>query len=112
MQNFNHRAFHQPYMHVVIAFILFITPLCYIASIFHVLTHFGLQHIMLQTFQMKSKVRYVVVVHSAMPLELMDSLYFPSLPSLSYLDGVKPYYCNKFSFETFRCNKCVIETLL
>ena len=36
---------------------LFIALLCYIASIFHVLTRFGLQHIMLQTFQMKSKVR-------------------------------------------------------
>ena len=42
-------------MHVVIAFILFITLLCYIASIFHVLTRFGLQRIMLQTFQTKSK---------------------------------------------------------
>ena len=36
-----------------------------------------------------------------MPLELMDSLYLPSLPLLSILDGLKPYYCNKFSFETF-----------
>ena len=36
---------------------LFIALLCYIASIFHVLTRFGLQHIVLHTFQMKSKVR-------------------------------------------------------
>ena len=28
--------------------------MCYIASIFHVLTRFGLQHFMLQTFQMTS----------------------------------------------------------
>ncbi len=28
-------------------------------------------------------------MHSAMPLELMDSLYLPSLPLLSYLDGLK-----------------------
>ena len=35
---------------------LFIALLCYLASIFHVLTRFGLQHIMLQTFQTKSKV--------------------------------------------------------
>ena len=35
-----------------------------------------------------------------MPLELMDSLYLPSLPLLSFLDGLKPYYCNKFSLET------------
>ena len=27
--------------------------------------------------------------------------YLPSLPLLSLLDGLKPYYCNKFSFETF-----------
>ena len=47
MQNCKHRAFHQPYMHVVIAITLFITLLCYIASIFHVLTRFGLQRIML-----------------------------------------------------------------
>ena len=27
--------------------------------------------------------------------------YLPSLPLLSLLDGLKPYYCIKFSFETF-----------
>ena len=80
---------------------LFIILLCYIASIFHVPTRFGLQHIMLQTFQTMSKVPQVVVVHSAMPLELMDSFYLPSLPLLSILDGLNPYYCNKFSFEIF-----------
>ena len=36
---------------------LFIALQCYFASIFHVLTHFGLQRVMLQTFQTKSKVR-------------------------------------------------------
>ena len=36
---------------------LFIALLCYIASTFHVLTRFGLQHIMLQTFQTTSKVQ-------------------------------------------------------
>ena len=36
-----------------------------------------------------------------MPLELMDSLYLPSFPLLSYLGSLKPYYCNKFYFETF-----------
>ena len=40
MQNSNHRAFHQPYMHVVLAFVLFIALQCYFASIFHVLTRF------------------------------------------------------------------------
>ena len=40
-------------------------------------------------------------MHSAMSLELMDSFYLRSLPLLSSLDGLQPYYCNKFSFETF-----------
>ena len=31
------------------------------------------------------------------------------LPQLSYLDGVQPYYCNKYSFSDTRCDKCVIE---
>ena len=31
------------------------------------------------------------------------------LPQLSYLDGLQPYYCNKYSFSDTRCNKCVIE---
>ena len=56
---------------------------------------------MLQTFQTKSKVCLVLVTHSAMPLELMDSLYLPSLPLLSYLDGLKPYLSYLFSLEIF-----------
>ena len=59
-----------------------------------------LQRIMLQSFQTKSKVHLVVVVHSAMPLELMDSFTFEASAVIA-LDGLKPYYCNKFSFETF-----------
>ena len=35
---------------------LFIALQCYFASIFHVLTHFGLQRIVLQTLQTTSKV--------------------------------------------------------
>ena len=81
-------------MHVVIAFIAL---LCYIASIFHVLTRLGLQRIMLQTFQTKSKVRWVVVLHTAMSLELMDSFCLRSLPVLCSLDGLQPYYDNKYS---------------
>ena len=38
-KNCNHRPFHQPNMHVVIA-LFFLALLCYFASIFHVLTHF------------------------------------------------------------------------
>ena len=42
-----------------------------------------------------------MVFHSVMPLELMDSLYLPSLPLLSYSMALSHIYCNKFSFETF-----------
>ena len=32
----------------------------------------------------------------------VDGLTLSSKPSaVYYLDGLKPYYCNKFSFETF-----------
>ena len=37
------------------SYYMFIALQCYIASIFHVLTRFGLQRIMLQTFQTTSK---------------------------------------------------------
>ena len=86
-----HRAFHQPYMHVVIAFILFIALLCYIASIFHVLTRFGLQHIMLQTFQTTSKVLLGrgSILSDAVGVDGLA--YLPSLPLLSFLDGLRPY---------------------
>ena len=62
--------------------------------------------------------------NSAMPLELMDSLYLPSLPLLSYYMALSHIYCNKFSFETFDvisvwlllCYKsfkyCVVSALL
>ena len=91
MQNCDHKAFHQPYMHVVIAIFCSLLSMCYIASIFHVLTHFRAATFMLQTFQMMSKVPQVVIFHPVMSLELMDSLYPPSLLLLSYLDGLKPY---------------------
>ena len=36
--------------------------------------------------------------------------HLPSkLPQLSYLDGLQPYYCNKYSLWDIRCIKCVIE---
>ena len=88
-------------MHIVIAFtcsLLYSVTLPAYSMCWPVL---GLQRIMLQTFQMRSKVRRSLPCSSAMSLELMDSLYLPSLPLLSFLDGLKPYYCNKFSFETF-----------
>ena len=78
-------------MHVVIAFIQFIALLCYSANIFHVLTRYGLQHIMLQTFQTTSKVPLGrgSILSDAVGVDGLT--YLPSLPSLSLLDGLKPY---------------------
>ena len=56
---------------------------------------------MLQTFQTRSKVRLVVAVQLSYAVGV-DGLTLSSKPSAVFaLDGPKPYYCNKFSFETF-----------
>ena len=57
--------------------------------------------LMLQTFQTTIK---EFLGHGSILSDVVgvDGLtYLPSLPLLSLLDGLKPYYCNKFSFETF-----------
>ena len=56
---------------------------------------------MLQTFQTMSKVPLGrgSILSDAVGVDGLA--YLPSLPLLSLLDGLKPYYCNKFSFETF-----------
>ena len=82
-----------------IQFLHFITLQCNSASIFNVLTYTAAtSHVAEHSDE--NKVRQVVVVHSAMPLELMDSFTFDA-SAVMFLDGLKPYYCNKFSFETF-----------
>ena len=73
-------------MHVVVAFIMFIALLCYIARIFHVLTRSGLQRIMLQTFQKKSKVRQVVCRALSYAVGV-DGLTLSSKPSVVILIG-------------------------
>ena len=79
---------------------LFIALLCYFASIFHALTRSGLQRIMLQIFRTKGKcsrsLSCTQLCHWSWWTHLASML-----PQLSYLVGLKPYYCNKFSFETF-----------
>ena len=75
--------------------------MCYLASIFHVLTHFWAATFMLQTFQMTSKVPLGRGSILSDAIGVDGLIYLPSLPLLSLLDGLKPYYCNKFSFETF-----------
>ena len=65
--------------------------MCYLASIFYVLTRFGLQRFMLQTFQTTIEVRLGrgSILSDA---DGVDGLtYLPSLPLLSLLDGLKPY---------------------
>ena len=87
-------------MHVVIAFIMFITLLCYIASIFHVLTRFGLQRSCCRLF--RRRVSCVGRCLSLSDAVGVDGLTLSSKPSaVIVLDGLMTYYCNKISFETF-----------
>ena len=65
--------------------------MCYIASIFHVLTRFRAATFMLQTFQTTSKVLLGrgPILSDAVGVD--GPIYLPSLPLLSLLDGLKPY---------------------
>ena len=72
--------------------------MCYIASIFHVLTRFRAATLMLQTFQTTIEVclgRGSILSDAA---GVDGPIYLPSLPLLSYLDGLKPYLSYLFSF--------------
>ena len=77
-------------MHVD-SFILSLLSMCYIASIFHVLTRFRAATFMLQTFQTTSKVLLGrgSILSDAVGVDGLA--YLPSLPLLSLLDGLKPY---------------------
>ena len=101
MQNCNHRAFHQPYMHVVIALFCSLLFMCYIASIFHVLISFRASTFMLQTFQTTSKVLLGrgSILSDAIGVDGLT--YLPSLQVLSFLDGLKPYLFVLSSLELF-----------
>ena len=57
--------------------------------------------LMLQTFQtmIKEFLGHGSILSDAVGVDGLT--YLPSLPLLLFLDGLKPYYCNKFSFETF-----------
>ena len=71
--------------------ILFTTLLCYIASIFHVLTRFRATMLMLQTFQMMIKefLGRGSILSDAVGV---DGLTLSSKPSaVIVLDGLKPY---------------------
>ena len=75
--------------------------MCYIASIFHVLTHFQDATLMLQTFQTTIK-EFLGRGSILSDVVGVDGLtYLPSLPLLSYKMALSHIYCNKFSFETF-----------
>ena len=91
MQNCNHRAFHQPYMHVVIALFCSLLSMCYLANIFHVLTHFRAAMLMLQTFQtmIKEFLGRGSILSDAVGV---DGLTLSSKPSVVIvLDGLTPY---------------------
>ena len=77
-------------MHVVIALFYSLLSMCYIASIFHVLTRFRAATFMLQTFQTMSKVPlgHGSILSDAVGVD--GPIYLPSLPLLSLLDGLKP----------------------
>ena len=73
------------------SFILSLLSMCYIASIFHVLTRFRAATFMLQTFQTMSKVLLGrgSILSDAVGV---DGLSLSSKPStLIVLDGLKPY---------------------
>ena len=65
--------------------------MCYFASISYVLTRFGLQRFMLQTFQTTSKVPLGRGPILGDVVGVDGLTYLPSLPLLSLLDGLKPY---------------------
>ena len=75
--------------------------MCYIASIFHVLTRFQAATFMLQTFQTTSKMPYDrgSILSDAVGLDGLT--YLPSLPLLSLLDGLKPCLSYLISLEIF-----------
>ena len=78
-------------MHVVIALFYSLLSMCYIASIFHLLTCFRAATFMLQTFQTTSKVLLGrgSILSDAVGVDGLT--YLPSLSLLSFLDGLKPY---------------------
>jgi hypothetical protein len=66
--------------------------MCYIASIFHVLTRFRAATFMLQTFQTMIKVPlgHGSILNDAVGVDGLT--YLPSFPLLLLLDGLKPYF--------------------
>ena len=66
------------------------------------LTRFGLQLLMLQTFQTTIEVFFLgrgSILSDAVGVDGL--IYLPSLPLLSYLDGLKPYLSYFISLEIF-----------
>ena len=65
--------------------------MCYLASIFHVLTRFWAATLMLQTFQTMIKVLLGRGSTLSDAVGVDGLTYLPGLPLLSLLDGLKPY---------------------
>ena len=122
-QNCNHRAFHQPNMHIEQPFHS-ITLYVLLCQHIPCVDPFRAATLMLQTFQTTIKGFQVMVLYSVMPLELMDSLIFQAFRCYHYQMALSHIYCNKFSFETLDvisvrlllCYKsfkyCVVSALL
>ena len=100
-KNHNHRAFHHPNMHVVIALFCSCSTVLLCQHIPCDDPFSGCNVLCCRLF--RRGVRFVrsLPCSSTMLLESMDSLYLPSLPLLSYYMALSHIYCNKFSFETF-----------
>ena len=89
-KNCNHRAFHQPNMHVVIALFCSCSTVLYCQHI-PCADPFRAATLMLQTFQTTIK---VLLARGSILSDVVgvDGLtYLPSLPLLSLLDGLNPY---------------------
>ena len=100
MQNCNHRAFHQPNMHVVIALFCSCSTVLFCQHIPCADPFSGCNVLCCRLFR-----RRVRCARSLSCTQLCRWSWWTHLPLklllLSFLDGLQPYYCNKFSFETF-----------
>ena len=91
MQNCNHRALPPAKYACSIAYSIVVLYVLHCQHIPCADPFSGCNFSCCRLFRRRVRCLQVVVLYSVMPLELMDSLILPSLPLLSYLDGLKPY---------------------
>ena len=100
MQNCNHRAFHQQYMHIEIALFCSCSTVLYCQHIPYADPFLGCNVSCCRVFRWRVRCTRSSSCTPFCPGAGWTHLPL-KLPLLSYLDGLQPYYCNKFSFETF-----------